>query len=197
MSDGNAFGGRNKHSLYIPLTEIEQEVLHRLAERGDYRVHVKGWGMVEDPHVIIGDLRVSVQFQLMFTKPKNPMPVYFMDMELRTGAGRLLHKGRMDTLVANKPIMVSEGLVTNFAWDIALTGLDPKLVREVIPDTTGLTSRQQDKDSREFTSEGNMSLDAKQKMLLRALRKGEKVAQNESKKDLAKAIARSKKSEDD
>lgn len=197
MSDGNAFGGGNKNSLYIPLTEIEQEVLHRLAERGDYRVHVKGWGTVEDPTVIIGDLRVSVQFQLMFNKPKQPMPVYFMDMELRTGAGRLLHKGRMDTIVAHKPMMVSEGMVTNFAWDIALRGLDPKLVREIMPEVTGLTSRQQDKDSREFTSEGNMSLDENQKKLLRALRKGEKIAQHETKKDVAKAVARSKKPKGD
>lgn len=173
MSDKNAFGGGNKNSLYVPLSEIEQEVLHILKERGDYRVKVHGWGFVEDPKVTVGDLRVAVHFQLCFNKPKEALPLYYLDLTLLTGSGRILHKGRMETKVNNQPLMVQDGIVVDFTWDIALKGLDPKLVREVLPHTTGLTSRQQDALTGDFTSEGNMKLTPHQKNLLRTLRAGE------------------------
>lgn len=194
MNDKNLFGGGNKNSLYVPLSEIEQEVLHRIAAARDYRVHIKGWGMVEDPEVTIGDLRVAVSFQLEFHRPDHPMPLYFMDMELRTGAGRLLHSGRMDTRQGTpggtkEPLMVSAGTIVQFVWDIMLTGLDPKLVREVIPDVKGLTSRQQDKVTREFTSEGNMVLNAHQKKMLHLLREGEAVGRKVEQEDRIEAVA--------
>jgi hypothetical protein len=51
--------------------------------------------------------------------------------------------------------------------------MDPALVRDVLPGATGLTSRLQDKDTRDFTLLGNMKLTATEKQALVTLRQGE------------------------
>lgn len=45
MSDRNALGGKNKNSLYVPMSETEQEFVNRLIESGDLQVKVHGWGL--------------------------------------------------------------------------------------------------------------------------------------------------------
>ena len=48
-------------------------------------------------------------------------------------------------------------------WDISINAIDPKLIKSLMPQTIGLTSRRQDKDTGDLTVEGNMKLNALQK----------------------------------
>ena len=110
-NDRNAFGGGNRNSLYVPMSDVEQEVISRLVETQDLRVHVIGWGVVNSPRVIFGDLRVAVHFRLDFDRPEPPgMQVPFFDLELRTGSGILLFKDRKSTAYAGQPVTVAAGV---------------------------------------------------------------------------------------
>lgn len=171
--DKNIFGGGNKNSLYVPMSEHEQEALSRLVEAGDLRVHVLGWGVVSSPRVVFGDARFSVFFNLDFDRPAVPMDVYQFDLELRTGSGLLLFKDTKKTEYGGKPISVAAGMVLSMVWDIAIQSMDPRLVKALVPGALGLTSRLQDKDTKEMTLLGNMQLDEEKKAKLRQLRQGE------------------------
>jgi len=178
MSDRNLFGGGNAANLYTPMSEVEQEVLARLVERGDLQVVIVGWGVVNKPRVTFGDLRLSLAFTLHFDRPEVPVPLWYLDMELRTGAGRLLYKDRQPTTYGGKPIQAGAGVYFDLVWDIAIRSMDPALVREVLPGVTGLTSRLQDKDTGQFTLTGNMRLNAAEKKALVRLRQGEASLKN-------------------
>lgn len=174
MSKGNKFGGKSKKGgLYTPMTEIEQEALHRLVENKNLVVHILGWGRVDAPRVIVGDLRVSLQFRLTFDRPAAPVPVHFLDMELRTRSGILLFKERQSTVYGAHVLQVAAGVFVDMAWDIAVTAIDPQLVKHILPGAVGLTSRFQDKDTGDITMFGNQKMDAEQRRDLVALRKRE------------------------
>lgn len=174
MRDKNIFGGGNPNSLYVPLTDVEREVLARLIHSQDLVVHVVGWGVVEKPRIADpGDARIQIQFRLNFDRPEVPMPVYFFDLELRTRSGMLLFRKKYPTVYNGQPVNIAAGMFLDLVWDIAIRNLDPELVKMVKPDATGLTSRLQDRDTKDFTLEGNMRLDPEQKRLLRAVRGGE------------------------
>jgi hypothetical protein len=172
--DKNLFGGGNVNSLYVPMSDVEQEAIQRLIEAEDLRVHVIEWGIVNRPRVTLGDARLAVAFQLSFDRPEVPMPVPFFDLELRTGSGVLLFKDRQTTQYAGKPISIAAGMVLSMVWDIAIQNIDPKLVKSLVPHAKGLTSRLQDKDTGDMTVEGNMKLDGHAKKVLRALRQAER-----------------------
>jgi hypothetical protein len=174
--DKNIFGGGNPNSLYIPLSEIEQEVISRLVESDDLEVHLVDWGVVHQPRITFGDLRIQIRMGITFSKPEVPMYVPYFDMELRTHAGQVLYKERQSTVYGGNPIQIAAGVFLDMVWDIALQNLDPKLVRSVIPGATGYTSRLQDKDTKDITLVGNMNLNSQEKKLLRHIREGELLA---------------------
>jgi hypothetical protein len=185
MSDKNPFGGANVNSLYVPLSETEQEVLSRLVEADDLEVVIHGWGILHRPQILFGDLRVSIMFRLDFNAPAVPQPVHYFDLELRTRAGMTLFKERQPTVYGGKPLQVAAGVSVDLAWDIALHHIDPKIVKAIKPGAVGLTSRRLDKETGEPTFKGNMDLSGAQKKLLRIMREGEdRVRKDDAKKVL-------------
>jgi hypothetical protein len=165
----NIFGGKNRRGLYVPMSEDEQEVIHRLVEAEDIQLIIHGWGTLDKPRFLIGDHRIGVQFRLKFHRPTAPIPLFFLDLELRTRTGINLCKERLPTLLKGKPVQVCAGMFLDLQWDIAMHSMDPRLVKLLKPGATGLTSRRQDRDTKEMTARGNMKLDATQRKALREL----------------------------
>lgn len=176
MSETNLFGGKNTRSIYTPMSEVEQETVARLVESGDLRVVIVGWGHIDRPRITFGDLRISIPFRLTFDRPEVPVPVHYLDLELRTGSGVLLFKDRQPTVYGGNPIHVAQGVFLDLVWDIAVRSIDPALVKAVVPGAVGLTSRLQDRDTGEMTVTGNMNLTSADRAVLRALREGEALA---------------------
>lgn len=173
MSDTNMFGGKNAASLYVPMTEIEQEVVARLVESKELVLHIIDWGYIQNPRITFGDARVCIEFTMTFHKPEIPQPLYYMDLELRTQSGRLIFKDRQATMYNNQPVMVGGGVSLAMVWDIQIRAIDPVLVREVLPGTIGLTSRYQDKDTKGLTAHGNMRLNDHQKQVIDQIQRAE------------------------
>lgn len=190
-NDKNPFGGANVHGLYVPMSEDEQEILARLTERDDLEVVVHEWGIVHKPRVTFGDKRVQVLFRLNFDRPELPIPVHYLDLELRTRAGMSIFKQRMSTEYGGKPIEVCAGVFLDLAWDIAITAMDPKLVKALKPGAFGLTSRRIDKDTRKLSFQGNMELDPEQRNMLRHMNEGEERMKRDDQKKVARAVAHS------
>lgn len=174
----NLFGGGNRKSLYTPMSEIEQEFVSRLIAAGDLEVHVVGWGVVYKPRITFGDLRLTLAFRLQFDRPEAPMPLHFLDLELRTGSGILLFKERQPTTYGGNPVSVASGVYFDLIWDIGIKSIDPELIKSMMPGVTGLTSRLQDKDTGEFTQLGNMKLDVNAQKVLQQLRRNEASLKN-------------------
>jgi len=174
MSDKNVFGGGNKNSLYIPISEIEQEFIHRLIEDQNFNLIIHGWGYIEQPKITFGDKNLHVYFKLSFDRPENPMPVHYFDLELKTKTGVSLSRQKMNTEYGGKPLFVKEGLELDMVWDIAINHIDPKLIKAMMPSVTGFTSRLQDNATRDFTLFGNMKLDRSLKKKAHELHEAEK-----------------------
>ena len=137
----NPFGGKNPNSLYVPMSETEQEVLDRLVTADDIEVHIIGWGVLHTPKIRFGDKRVSIRFQLSFNAPAIPTPVYYFDLELRTRAGLVLFAERHSAMYDQKPISVSAGMHLDMIWDIAIHKMSEDVVKMIKPGAVGLTSR--------------------------------------------------------
>lgn len=185
----NAFGGGNHNSAYVPMSELEQEVLARLVAAGDLVVSTSR-GLPTIKQVKYGDLRLGIAFQLDFSEPALPMKLLFLDLELKTQAGRLLYAERQPTVTAGRAIEVCDGVYFDMIWDIALHHMDPKLVKDILPGAVGLTNRRTDKDTGNVTLVGNMrNLDLTQQVMLQTMALGEtKMKQSDKRKlaDLAK-----------
>ncbi len=174
VPDGeNAFGGKNPLGLYVPMTETEQEVLQRLADSDDLEMVVGGWGTIQNPKMTIGDHRIRIDFRVTFKGLLVAQPVYHLDLELKLGNGMSVYKDRKATLIDGKPLEVFEGLYIDMQWDIAIKHMDPAFVRQIKPGATGLTSRRQDRDTREMTEKGNMRLDPGRQNLLKRVGDGQ------------------------
>lgn len=182
----NLFGGSNARGLYVPMSEDEQEVLHRLVEAEDLVLIIHGWGQLDRPRFLIGDHRFAVQFRLTFNRPAKAMPVYFFDLELKTRTGISLCKERLPSVYNGQPVTVQAGLYLDMQWDIALHSMDPRLVKLLKPGHLGLTSRRQDKDTGEMTSQGNMKLTSNQKAALYELEQGYKEERADNKQKVIK-----------
>lgn len=165
----NLFGGKNARGLYVPMSEDEQEAIHRLVEMQDMVLVIHGWGYLDKPRLLVGDHRVGVNFRLTFNRPETPMDVWFFDLELRTRTGLTLVKERLPAVYNGKPVQVMAGMYLDMQWDIAIHSMDPKLVKMLKPGALGLTSRRQDKDTGEMTTQGNMKLDSEQQRALHDL----------------------------
>lgn len=173
MADKNDFGGGNKVSNYIPITEVEQEFLARLVEAQDLCIIIHGWNMMVVPIVTFGDKNLHASFKLSFDKPENPKQVYFLDMELKTQSGISLFRQQMPTTYGNEPIMVGQGVEFEMVWDIAIRNIDPNLIKTLMPSVTGFTTRLEDRDTHEITATGNMRLSKELKEKAILLRQGE------------------------
>lgn len=190
MTKKNLFGGANPKGLYVPISEDEQEVIVRLVEAQDLVLYIHGWGHLDKPRFLVGDHRIGVQFRLTFNKPAVPMDVWFFDLELKTRGGISLVKERLPVMYAGKPVQVCAGMYLDMQWDIALHSMDPRLVKMLKPGALGLTSRRQDKDTGEMTSQGNMVLDGAQKKALAELEAAQAAGRAENVKQAVKATTK-------
>lgn len=164
MKDKNMFGGKNPHGLYVPMTEVEQEVLDRLASEGLVLL-IHGWGIrLEKPTFAFGDFRVAVgPFRIDFNAPVVPMDLNFLDLELQRTNGQTVVR---EKLPLEPKVQVCAGVSIELKWDIAIDHMDPEFVRSVKPGAFGLTSLRQDKDTGERTEQGNMRLNPIQQKTL-------------------------------
>ena len=170
----NAFGGGNPHSLYVPLSEDEQEVLHRLVDSQTLTIVIHPWNIVTHPSWVgVGDKRVAIKFPVTFKGPKEPTQVKALDLELKGMGVSLMRKLYPTILPDGNPLLIMAGLSLELQWDIAIDHMNPKLVKLLKPGAIGLTSRRIDKDSGERTVQGNMKLDKEKKDLLEFVEKGE------------------------
>ncbi len=183
----NVFGGNNRRGLYVPMSEDEQEVLHRLVEAEDIQLIIHGWGVLERPRFLIGDHRVGVQFKMSFNRPTVPTPVWFFDLELKTRTGISLCRERLPSIYNGKPVNVCAGMFLDMQWDIAMHSMDPRLVKLLKPGAIGLTSRRQDRDTKEMTSQGNMQLTPAEQKVLADLEAAQAANRAEDVKQVVKA----------
>jgi len=159
--DKNIFGGKNPRGLYVPMSEDEQEVLERLVQSKDLILEIKGWATLENPKLIVGDLRIGIPFELQFTGGRTK--ITYFDLILRKGNGMLVFKQRMPM---NPPMDAMPGMKVGLQWDIAIDHMDPAFVKAIKPGALGVTSRRLDKETLERTETGNMILDNKGRKLL-------------------------------
>ena len=154
--DGNIFGGKNPHGLYVPMSDDEIEVISRLVESDLLEVVIHGWGVCENPTIEFGDKRVKIRLRIDFNINAE---VFFFDMELRLReGGKTLFRKTEPTLVDGKPFIAIAGGYLDMDWDISIDHMDPALVKEIKPGAFGLTSRRLDRDTKEPTIEGNLTL---------------------------------------
>lgn len=184
--DKNMFGGGNANSVYIPMSEVEQEAIVRLIEEQSLTVDIVGWGFITNPHITLGDKRVSVHIDMTFSAPDIPMEVHYFDFVLKRG-NYVLFQERHRTYYNHKPITVGTGTSLNMIWDIAIARIDPKLVKLLVPNARGLTSRLTDKDTGELTTFGNMRLDSIQKRVAVKLKEGENKVKRVNASDVSNA----------
>ena len=190
MSDEkNMFGGGNANSVYIPMSDVEQEALLRLKESEDLIITIIGWGYIQNPEITFGDKRLSVHIDITFNAPDIPMNVHYFDMELKKG-NLVLFKERHRTYYNHQPIKVGSGTNLNMIWDIAIARIDPKLVKVLVPHARGLTSRLTDKDTGEMSLFGNMKLDSIQQQVAVKLKEGEKKVRAVDRKDVLTAMSK-------
>lgn len=163
MSETNPFGGGNANSIYVPMSLDEQEVLDRLVTTNDLVVNVLGWGIVNQPRVTFGDLRLQIKWRQTFDlSDGKPRKIKALDLELRTRAGALLFKERQSTTYGNEGVMVFDTSFLDLVWDIAIQKIDPEFVKAVKPGAIGLT-----------TAEGNRKMRAEERLALSILRQRE------------------------
>lgn len=191
----NMFGGKPKkgNAVYVPMSDVEQECLQRIAEMDGYRIKVKGYGTIEQAHTIIGDKRLSFRFKLIFDRPDTPTPLYWLDLEL-LAFGENVFSERQHVVYGGQPVMVMTGVELNLAWDIAIKHIEPRIVKNIVG-TFGLTSRLQDKDSGQFTLTGNMQVDDEKRQVLQKLNEGEAKVRAHSEKDFKESVEKAIKSD--
>lgn len=183
MSERNAFGGENKNFLYTPMSEDEREVISRLVESDNLRLIIHKWGVIEGfDRVRFGDKVLDLIFTVNFKSPEVAIPVTYLDMTLETRGGDKLHNTQLSLEEANggQPVWVKAGLQLQLGLSIAITQIDPALVKKIKPGALGLTTR-----------EGNRNLDSSQRKLLESIRASEKKVRELNKAEAAKSIKNS------
>lgn len=188
MSKHNIFGGKNPNSIYVPMSETEQEVISRLVDNDELEVVLHGWGIVDKPKLTVGDAQVMIPLTIRFDRPENPVGVTYFELELRTRSGISLFREKQPTLVNGEPLMVMAGTEISMVWHIGVKCMSPDLVKQILPRAIGLTSRVIDKETGRDTVLGNMKLGATQQRILTKVRQGEAFVRSEKAKDLKKKI---------
>lgn len=166
----NIFGGKNPHGLYVPMSEDEQETLSRLIE-GDYlEMGIEnGPFKIVNTKFILGDLRLGIRFQLECPELIVNQVLSSLQLKLNIRNGKTLFSEEKEI---TPQVILQNGMILSFQWDIALHSISSDIVKEIKPGSIGLTSRRQDKDTREMTREGNMKLSSFQKKLLSHVEEG-------------------------
>lgn len=141
MADKNMFGGGNANSMYIPMSDLEQEALQRLLDQQDLRIVIKDWGYTDNFSYRLGDKRLHIHFLWTFTAPEQPMEVPFLTMELRRHNGQLIFSEVKPTMAGQYKLIAQKGVQIQLFWDIQIESLDPAFVKSILPGTVGLTSR--------------------------------------------------------
>jgi hypothetical protein len=188
MTDRNPFGGKNPRSIYVPMSETEQEVISRLIETDALEVVIHGWGVIDKPKLTVGDAQVMIPLTLRFDRPEFPVPVHYFDLELRTRSGLSLFREQQPTVYNDKPLMVMAGTEISMVWHIGIKCMDPRLVKMLLPSATGLTSRVIDKETGKDTLLGNMKLDPAKAKTLDRVRRGEALVRANKVKALKKLL---------
>jgi len=171
MSDTNPFGGKNSKSLYVPMSETEQEALERMIESEDLELEIKEWGKISNPKITFGDLRIAIPIKITFNAPEIWIPVHHFDLSLQFKEGPTIFSSRESVTYGGQPILVGAGTHIDMVWDIAIEKMDPKWVKQLVPGAVGLTTRV-----------GNMHLTNKEQKLYNQVRAGEKRIRELSKK---------------
>lgn len=157
----NIFGGANENSLYVPMSDLEQEAVSRIVEDHGLEVRIRGWGK-STPIVVHGDLRISLFIDMSFSAPEFPTPVHYFELELWTKTGiklfPVMGADKQSVMYGGNPLYVSAGVKIQLAWDISMHSMSPELVKKIVPGATGLTSRVIDKTTGNLTLTGNMRL---------------------------------------
>lgn len=167
----NPFGGKNEKSLYVPMSETEQEALSRLVESKSLEVVVHGWGLIENPSISFGDKRISIPVVLPVQVSG---PVSYFDLELRSRDGFTLFRERQSALYNGAPLQLVSGTELSMIWDIGIKAMNPAFVKAVVPGAVGLTSRSLDRDTGKITAQGNyLGLSPAQKKILETIHRGE------------------------
>ena len=91
------------------------------------------------------------------------MPVWFFDLELKTRAGLSLFRQKLPCDYNGQPLHICSGVVLDMVWDISINAIDPKVIKTLMPNVIGMTTRRMDKDTWDLTVEGNMKLSNVQK----------------------------------
>jgi hypothetical protein len=175
----NLFGGGNAISTYVPITEIEQEFISRLIESDDLQILVHDWGIVNKPRAVFGDKNLHLHFPMSFNRPDAPMPVWFFDLELKTRAGLSLFRQKLPCDYNGQPLHICSGVVLDMVWDISINAIDPKVIKTLMPNVIGMTTRRMDKDTWDLTVEGNMKLSNVQKQKIYELNDRENKVKSE------------------
>jgi hypothetical protein len=195
MSESNPFGGKNKHGMYVPMSDDEMEVLARLAEAKEFKLVIKDWGHVTGfswerfnegtwtglPIVTFGDKRISFYWMMNFEAPVVPQPNWFFDVEV-WAMGRLMFRKRLPTELNGKPINIVAGQTMALALDVAIDTISVEFIKEVKPKMIGLTSRH-----------GNMHLDLAHQRLLKQTQDGERLVRSVTEQEAIIATAKMKK----
>ena len=192
MSGKNAFGGGNKNSLYVPMSEIEQEALQRIIATGDCWVKIVDWGTLRNPPMTFGDSRLSIPLRMNFNRPEVPQPNWGFNLELWWGS-TLLFQEWQKTVMNGEPIKIAAGFVLEMEWLVQIARIDPQIVKAIMPGALGLTSRRTDKATGDATDSGNMDLSSKQRGLMRTLLEGEAAAKQFDREQQVKVAALKKK----
>lgn len=157
----NIFGGANENSLYVPMSDLEQEAISRIVEDHGLEVRIRGWGK-SNPILVCGDMRVSLFIDMTFSAPEFPVPVYYFELELWTRTGiklfPVIGSDKQSVSYGSQPLQVSAGVQIQLVWDISMHSMSPELVKKIVPGATGLTSRVIDKTTGNLTLTGNMRL---------------------------------------
>ena len=189
----NIFGGGNKNSLYIPISDDEQEVIHRLLAANDLQIEIEGWGIVNSFRARVGDLNVAFEFQITIPMPEEAVEVFYLDLKLATRSGLLLKAERMAIVqMDGKGILMGGNNTVHLEWAMSLAGIDPTIVKLLKPGAIGLTSRRLDKDTGEFSKKGNMKLTKEQIAAMQLLQSGQDNVNQMVQKELKLAAERTK-----
>lgn len=88
--------------------------------------------------------------------------------------------------------MVAAGMYIDLVWDIAITAIDPKIVKQIMPMARGLTSRWHDRDTGNLTLFGNTKMKQSLKDSLITLRTLERESKKDTTQKTQKAVKKAK-----
>jgi hypothetical protein len=179
----NILGGKNSNFAYTPMSEDEQEALSRLVESDDLMIELVGYGQQTkfDTKPTLGDAILSIDFTIVFDRPEFYIPVYTLELVLRTRAGDEIYREKKTT--GPNPILARVGETFSMNWAIQFKRLDPNIVKKVKSGAIGLTSR----------FDGAWKLNHEQQKMIELIEQGKRNLEVLNKTDLERSEINEKK----